>query len=88
MFEMSVSCEHHGYSELVACVDRLLVAHRAARLNYGFNARFTGYLYTVGERENASDAKTAPLRLKLKLLALAIACLSASTRDVCPIPEA
>lgn len=38
--------------------------------------------------KNASDAITAPFKSKPNDLALAIACLRASTRDVCPTPLA
>ena len=41
-----------------------------------------------GNGKNASLAITAPSKLKLNFLAFSIAWLSASTLDVCPVPDA
>ena len=51
MFEVSFSGEEHGDAELVAFLDRVLVADGAARLDNGLDAVLRRQRHTVVKRE-------------------------------------
>ena len=63
MTEMACACEDHRDSVLVARIDGLLVADRAARLNNGRDSGFVCRVNAVAEREISVGAENGTLRL-------------------------
>lgn len=88
MFKMTNTRLDHSQTMFVAIINGQLVVNRTSRLDNGGDTGFVGNFHTVGKRENASEAITAPFRSKLNETAFSIACFRESTREVCPIPLA
>ena len=88
MFKVTYSSDNHFHFIFVTIINGVLIFNAASRLNNGIYSSLVGDSNTVGKGKNASLAITAPCKSNLNFLALSMACCKASTRDVCPVPEA
>ena len=61
---MSDSGKYHAHSVLIGRTDDLFVPNRTSGLNHGGYSRLRRFINTVPEGENASDAITAPRKLR------------------------
>jgi len=86
MPEMPHTSQDHGNAMFVRGSNHFVVAHRAAGLNHGFDAKFGGGIQSISEGKYASEAMTQPLTVKPSSLALIAAIRVEYTRLICPAP--
>ena len=82
VFKVTNPCNDHSYAMFIAVLESQLVFYRASRLDNSFHTLLIRYLYTIGEREKASLAITAPFKSNSNDFAFSMACFNASTREV------
>ena len=83
MPEVALAGEDHRHAVLVGGGDRPRVAHRAARLDHGGDARLRGLVDAVAEREERVGRED---RSRERPRAFATAMRTESTRDIWPAP--
>jgi hypothetical protein len=67
MFKMSYTCEYHCYLPLVAAINRIVVAYRAAGLYNGADACIGCQMYAVGEREKGVACHHRALEVEIEI---------------------